>query len=125
ANHFLKTSVLANKKKILGFSLEALEAMKRFSWPGNARQLKNEVERVVAFTENEWIEPKDLDPEIMASSAPIPAKTTSLKEREKYIILETLEEHAWNIVQTDKALDLTRNGLYGKMKMHGIRKNST
>ena len=122
ATHFLKTSLLANKKKILGFTPETLESLKRYIWPGNARQLKNEVERVVALTEREWIHPEDLDPEISASKEAPPPKTETLKEREKQIILEALEHHNWNILQTARALGLTRNGLYGKMKMHGVRK---
>lgn len=122
AAHFLKTSPLANKKRVLGFAPEALEALKRYAWPGNARQLKNEVERLVAFTEEEWIRVEDLDPEVRTGQEGAPPKTSTLKEREKQVILEALEQHNWNILQTARALGLTRNGLYGKMKMHGVRK---
>jgi DNA-binding NtrC family response regulator len=98
--------------------------MKKYGWPGNVRQLKNEVERVVAFAQSEWIKPEDLDAEIRDfEKAAAPTKGT-LKERERRIILEALKEHHWNILQTARSLGLTRNGLYGKMKLHGITQKS-
>ncbi len=122
ATHFLRTSLLASRKRILGFTPETVECFKRYEWPGNARQLKNEVERVVALTEKEWIPLDEVDPEIRTGKEFPARKTETLKEREKQIILEALQKNKWNILQTAKALGLTRNGLYGKMKMHGVSK---
>ncbi|MCI0441832.1 two-component system response regulator, partial [bacterium] len=124
ASHFIKTAAAAARKKISGFTPEAMELMKKYGWPGNVRQLKNEVERVVAFAQTEWIKPEDLDAEIREfERAPAITKGT-LKEREKKIILDALREHKWNILRTAKSLGLTRNGLYGKMKLHGIKNQS-
>lgn len=124
ASHFIKTAAAAARKKISGFTPEAMELMKKYGWPGNVRQLKNEVERVVAFAQTEWIKPDDLDAEIREfERAPAITKGT-LKEREKKIILDALREHKWNILRTAKSLGLTRNGLYGKMKLHGIKNQS-
>jgi DNA-binding NtrC family response regulator len=124
ASHFLKTTAASAKKKIVGFAPEAVELIKKYSWPGNVRQLRNEVERVVAFAQTEWIKADDLDAEIREfERAPAITKGT-LKEREKKIILDALREHKWNILQTAKSLGLTRNGLYGKMKLHGIKNQS-
>lgn len=124
ASHFIKTAAAAARKKVSGFTPEAMELMKKYGWPGNVRQLKNEVERVVAFAQTEWIKPEDLDAEIREfERAPTITKGT-LKEREKKIILDALREHKWNILRTAKSLGLTRNGLYGKMKLHGIKNQS-
>lgn len=124
ASHFIKTAAAAARKKISGFTPEAMELMKKYGWPGNVRQLKNEAERVVAFAQTEWIKPEDLDAEIREfERAPAITKGT-LKEREKKIILDALREHKWNILRTAKSLGLTRNGLYGKMKLHGIKNQS-
>ncbi len=123
-SHFLKTTASAARKKINGFAPEAMELMKKYGWPGNVRQLKNEVERVVAFAQTEWIRPEDLDAEILDfERAPAITKGT-LKEREKKIILDALRENKFNILRTAKSLGLTRNGLYGKMKLHGIKNQS-
>jgi transcriptional regulator with GAF, ATPase, and Fis domain/serine/threonine protein kinase/Tfp pilus assembly protein PilF len=124
ASHFIKTAAAAARKKISGFTPEATELIKKYAWPGNVRQLKNEVERVVAFAQTEWIKPDDLDAEIREfERAPAITKGT-LKEREKKIILDALRDHKWNILRTAKSLGLTRNGLYGKMKLHGIKNQS-
>jgi transcriptional regulator with GAF, ATPase, and Fis domain len=124
ASHFIKTTASAARKKINGFAPEAMELMKKYGWPGNVRQLKNEVERVVAFAQTEWIRPEDLDDEIKEfERAPAITKGT-LKEREKKILLDALRENKWNILRTAKSLGLTRNGLYGKMKLHGIKNQS-
>jgi DNA-binding NtrC family response regulator len=124
ASHFIKTAAAAARKKISGFSPEALELMKKYGWPGNVRQLKNEVERVVAFAQSEWIKPEDLDAEIRDFEKTAAPTKGTLKERERRIILEALKEHQWNILQTARSLGLTRNGLYGKMKLHGITQKS-
>ncbi|MCI0441710.1 sigma 54-interacting transcriptional regulator, partial [bacterium] len=43
ASHFIKTAAAAARKKISGFTPEAMELIKKYGWPGNVRQLKNEV----------------------------------------------------------------------------------
>jgi transcriptional regulator of acetoin/glycerol metabolism len=101
-----------------------MELMKKYAWPGNVRQLKNEAERVVAFAQTEWIKPEDLDAEIREFERTPAITKGTLKEREKKIILDALREHKWNILRTAKSLGLTRNGLYGKMKLHGIKNQS-
>lgn len=120
ATHFLKGAITANKKKILGLTPEAFELLKNYDWPGNVRQLKNEIERVVALTKSEWILPGEFSSEIQEVAKTPVGKEGTLREKEKEIILERLHENKWNIFHTAKSLGLTRNGLYGKMKLHGI-----
>jgi Nif-specific regulatory protein len=119
ASHFLKNAVTAARKKIVGYSPEALDLLKGYLWPGNVRQLKNEVERAVALTRNEWIQAEDLSPELRETIRAVPEEAT-LREAEKGLIVERLKHYKWNIFHTAKSLGLTRNGLYGKMKLHGI-----
>lgn len=120
ASHFLKSAVTVARKKILGLTPEALELLKSYDWPGNVRQLKNEIERVVALTNSEWIHPGEFSSEIQEVAKTPLGKEGTLREKEKEIILERLHENKWNIFHTAKSLGLTRNGLYGKMKLHGI-----
>ena len=49
ANHFLKKYANAAQKSILRIRPESLEALKKFDWPGNVRQLENTIERAVAM----------------------------------------------------------------------------
>lgn len=123
-SNFLDAANKASGRKIAGFIPETLDLLKQYSWPGNIRQLKNEVERVVALAQTDWIKPEDLDEEVRESQKlDLPLKGT-LRERERQFIADSLEENNWNIVQTAKSLGLTRNGLYGKMKLHGIPRKS-
>lgn len=79
---------------------------------------------MVALAQTDWIKPEDLDEEVRESQKlDLPLKGT-LRERERQFIADSLEENNWNIVQTAKSLGLTRNGLYGKMKLHGIPRKS-
>ncbi|HEX4855296.1 MAG TPA: sigma-54 dependent transcriptional regulator [Limnobacter sp.] len=60
ALRFLKTSASAQQKKVKGFSPDAMKALRRYSFPGNVRELQNVVERAVVFTNTELITPTDL-----------------------------------------------------------------
>lgn len=121
---FLDAANKTSGRGIVGFTSEALDLLKAYSWPGNIRQLKNEVERVVALAQADWIKPEDLDEELRASQKLDTPKKGTLRDRERQVIIESLDENKWNIVQTARILGLTRNGLYGKMKLHGIPKKS-
>lgn len=125
AAHFLKASSALAEKKVLGFRKEAIDAMKQYDWPGNVRELKNEIERVVAFTDESWIGPKELDPHLLSGSQPKRRSfdANTLKEIEKKVLLERLDECEWNIMKAARSLGLTRNGLYSKMKQFGIARS--
>jgi two-component system, NtrC family, response regulator PilR len=69
ANHFLKKYAHAAQKGILRISQESLEALKRFDWPGNVRQLENTIERAVAMENGEELR-IDLDADHPQAHAP-------------------------------------------------------
>jgi DNA-binding NtrC family response regulator len=58
--HFIKKSNEENNKKVKGIRAEALDWMVNYDWPGNIRELENLVERLVALTPHEYIEPREL-----------------------------------------------------------------
>jgi DNA-binding NtrC family response regulator len=59
-DHFVKKYNDENNKKVKGLSPDTLEWMVRYEWPGNVRELENLIERMVALTSNEWIQPAEL-----------------------------------------------------------------
>jgi two-component system response regulator AtoC len=73
--HFIKKTNEENGKRVKGVSEEALAWMTQYDWPGNVRELENLIERMVALTPNEYIQPREL---------PFPSlgtpKTNGLKE---------------------------------------------
>jgi Nif-specific regulatory protein len=124
ASRFLKEALLTTARRIIGFSPDTIEIMKKYRWPGNARQLKSEIERMVAVSHEEWIRPNDLDPQIQkhaeTSVQQEEASGSTLRQIEKDLILRRLEEHRWSVISTARSLGLSRHGLYSKMRRHSI-----
>ncbi|NLQ18520.1 sigma-54-dependent Fis family transcriptional regulator [Marinomonas sp. M1K-6] len=60
AQQFLQQLAIAQGKVVKGFSVEALTLIRRYSFPGNVRELQNVVERALAFCEDDWIQPRHL-----------------------------------------------------------------
>jgi DNA-binding NtrC family response regulator len=73
--HFIKKINEENGKKVKGVSEEALAWMTQYDWPGNVRELENLIERMVALTPNEYIQPRELP-----FSSPERPRTNGLKE---------------------------------------------
>jgi DNA-binding NtrC family response regulator/tetratricopeptide (TPR) repeat protein len=134
AKYFLKESCKRTNKHIV-FGVEALKMIGTYDWPGNVRQLKNEIERMVAFaSENDIIGKKHLSSEIVQATAILKPsgqlleKSTSIQfqpgmsldeilmQMEKEIILRTLKECRGNIRRTSSILGISRKGLYDKIK---------
>ncbi len=117
-----------NNFKPKKFSEDAIEAMVKYQWKGNVRELKNVVERSIVMTEGETIQKKDLPEQIRGETQiyfPDAKEIKSLKEfrdlAEKEFILSKLEENNWNISQTAREIDTPRSNLYKKLEHYGIK----
>ena len=129
ARHFLNKFNTAFNKKILGFSEKTLDALTRYHWPGNIRELENLIERIVVLSPNsEKIDLKKIPLEILMSSKQdiqgLEKKRGGLikirEAIEKRIILNVLEATQWNQTETAKILKINRNTLLQKAKQLGI-----
>jgi two-component system nitrogen regulation response regulator NtrX len=127
-DYFCRTFAEENNFKIKKFTDEAVEAMLKYSWKGNVRELKNVVERLIIMTESDVIERKDLPEKIRGDVQvylPEASKIKNLKEfrdlSERNFILAKLEENEWNISQTARAIDTPRSNLYKKLEQYGIK----
>ena len=117
-----------NNFKPKQFAPDAVEAMKKYQWKGNVRELKNVVERLIIMTEGDTIKKKDLPEQIRGETQiyfPDAKEIKSLKEfrdlAEKEYILSKLEENNWNISQTAREIDTPRSNLYKKLEHYGIK----
>ena len=63
ANAFLGRYAAENKKKLTGFTKEAVKALQEYPWPGNVRELENRLKRAVIMAEGNKITPADLEME--------------------------------------------------------------
>jgi two-component system response regulator HupR/HoxA len=113
-----------------------------YDWPGNVRQLCNEVRRIVAYSESgQIVTPDLLSPEIVRASReaefelpsqkkvaePSAASTEgktiaeAVTELERQMIQDSLRRSSGNIARAAKELGLTRRGLYMKMDRLNFR----
>jgi DNA-binding NtrC family response regulator len=120
ANAFLKRFAAQANRDISGFSDEAAERLRSFDWPGNVRQLQNEVQRAVLLCEGKQVEGVDLS---ITSATNEPAGDTSftlLEGVERNTIVQMLKETGGNKLETAKRLGIGRQTLYNKIKAYGI-----
>ena len=127
-DYFSKNFAQENNFKVKKFSPSAMEAMLKYPWKGNVRELKNVVERIMIMSSSEEIEKKDLPQHIRGEAnffLPEVSVLKSLKEfrdlAEKEFILAKLEENDWNISQTAREIDTPRSNLYKKLEHYGIK----
>ena len=95
AYHFLKLFCRKTGKRIEGFSDEALENMINYDWPGNVRQLKNEVERQVIMAENTTLEMPYLRDHLqkgqLEKDDPVPETLKELKTVKKNLMAKVID----------------------------------
>ena len=110
------------KKKIAGFSREALLSLEQYHWPGNVRELENRIRRAVTLTDNLRIAPEDLD---LEEPKDVPAGPTLKEARdavEKRIIEQTLAKTGGNITKAATILAVSRPTLHDLLSRHEIKK---
>jgi len=116
---------------------ETLELLAQYWWPGNVRQLRNEIQRLVALSRaGEGIGPEHLSPEITSAAirqqravtdlprlvvrAPVTSLAEAVDGLEREIIEATLHQSSGNISEAARTLGLTRRGLYLKLRRLGF-----
>lgn len=127
AGHFLKRYAQEYRVQAPGFTQDALDALSSYNWPGNIRELENEIQRVVIQADGHWIEATDLSPrvrKIEGTVARIAPKPGTLKEMmdqvERWLIAEALREHGGNKTKTAATLGITREGLHKKLAKFSV-----
>jgi DNA-binding NtrC family response regulator len=119
ATAFLKRYDAQAGRNISGFSDAASEALRAFDWPGNVRQLQNEIQRAVLMCDGNRVEERDLSITAAATAKENP-DLTLMEAMERNTILQMLKETGGNKLETAKRLGIGRQTLYNKIKMYGI-----
>ena len=119
ANAFLKRYGSQAGREITGFTPEAADALRAFDWPGNIRQLQNEIQRAVLMCEGATVDVRDLSITTMMKQKENP-DLTLMEAMERNTIIQMLKETGSNKLETAKRLGIGRQTLYNKIKIYGI-----
>ena len=125
-DHFLDKFNKNGTKHIEGVEPNALEALMKYNWPGNIRELENTIERAFAVATGSKITESDLPPEIVDEDSiteAMPCK--SVNEFERMLILRTLLKNKNNYQDAAKDLNMSLSTLYRKVKKHDIQTKDT
>ena len=122
-------------RRVAGVTPEAMARLSAYAFPGNVRELENEVRRLLALAEDgAFITVRDLSPEVAHASAPVVRDTDplaalpgdSLKEKvealEARLVCATLDRCHWNHSKAARELGLSRVGLANKIRRYDIRR---
>jgi len=121
--HFLEAFAAEYGQQVKQISPDAIRMLQKHAWPGNIRELKNVLERLVIMTPERVISPSDL-------AMPHAERAdyfafNSLKDArdmfEKDFICRKLEENGWNISKTADVLEIERSNLHRKIKAYNIQ----
>jgi len=145
--HFAKRTSEEHNLKPKRFDPRAMEAMQRYRWRGNIRELRNTIERLMIMSPGDVVRVEDLPAEIRGESSsrlapvaelgasapqarpepsgtatPPPGTLREFKEAaERAFLVDKLRENNWNISKTAEALDTPRSNLYKKLEQYGIK----
>ena len=118
---FLNRYAVEAKKKLTGFTPEAVDALESYDWPGNVRELENKIKRAVVMAEGKRVKPEDLD---MVDGGP--KQGIGLKEAreaiERKLVLSALARNQDNMTKAAEDLGVSRPTLYELMEKLGIKK---
>ena len=135
---FLVEFTTRNRPDVRGISGEALQALENYRWPGNIRELRNVVERVVALSAGPEVQLRDLpesirlnigQPNVLSMRAEPIAPTSGIsagslneakEEAEIRRILQALQKHNNNRLRAAAELGISRMGLYKKLHRYGL-----
>jgi Nif-specific regulatory protein len=119
AGMFLERYAVQLGKRIAGLGPAALDTLRRHPWPGNVRQLRNEIERAAILCDGAIVE--ELGVGVPAATSPAPGPVPTLEEAERRHIESALREHDGNILATARAIGVSRGLLYRKIARYGIK----
>lgn len=133
ARYFANQFCQENNKQLLDFSIDAVEALNQYAWPGNIRELSNAIEYAVIMSKGLFIYSQDLPAHVIANKKmpnlspnfnDYDSLGTTLKEKvknyEKELIINELKFHNGHRENTAKSLGVSKRTLLYKMQEYEI-----
>lgn len=132
AIHFLDKYTKRIGKEVPGITDESMKILEQYDWPGNVRQLENEIERAVTLAEpGSFIKPGDFSDEVRRFMENIrtinmlsgkKSLKDAIEELERKMIQDCMEACGWNQTQAAKELGLSRQGLIKKLSRYNLNR---
>ena len=117
AEFFMRHFSEEYRKPVRGFNNLAAVSLQKYPWPGNIRELRNCIRRAVLLSADGWISPEELNLDLTVGRE----ETASiLEEKEKQLLLRTLEEAEGNRARAARILGISRTSLYEKLRKYRI-----
>lgn len=124
-DNFIALSNRELERNVKSISPEAKAVLQQYDWPGNLRELKNVIKRMVLLTRSEVAGIESLPEEMLLSINNLPKQNNSdLKQineaNEKEMIVKTLQQVKFNKSKAAQLLNIDRKTLYSKIERYGI-----
>ncbi|HVM97181.1 MAG TPA: sigma-54 dependent transcriptional regulator [Candidatus Acidoferrales bacterium] len=122
--HFLDRLTRRSGKRVAGFSLQALEQLASYDFPGNVRELENEIERAFALADEDFfITPDLLSPKFnrKATTAGSDTLHEAVERLEARYLQEALAKHSGNQTRAAAELGISRRALFDKLQKYGVK----
>lgn len=135
--HFLRQVCQSLDRRVKGFSKEAMEILINYKWPGNIRELKNTIERLVLMTDEDLLSSEKLtdiiDEDRNGRGITVPltneelkrakskAREKATKDIEKIFIIEALARNDWNITKAAEDTGMQRTNFQALIKKFNIK----
>lgn len=133
--HFVSVTNEHRRRDVSGVEDEAMQALQAYHWPGNIRQLRNVIERVVVLKAGGMIELADLPPRVRKARGAVVlgslaepqlppdgiALRDAVEQFENALILQALERTGWNKNRAANILKMNRTTLVEKLKKKDIK----
>ncbi len=122
--HFLERFNIEMGKNVEGIAESAMRLLLDYGWPGNARELRNVIERAMVVTKGKMILEADLSLPQAPGVSLSDGRGKSLSEMEKEHICRILHENRWNIIRSAQVLGIDRVTLYNKIRKYELKKET-
>jgi DNA-binding NtrC family response regulator len=118
ANHYVNFFSQKYHSRNMQISEEGMNKVIHYSWPGNIRELKHQMEKAVIMTNSSVLSEKDIlvEPSVRFSQT----NSLNLAENEKILISKAIEKNHQNYTKAAEELGITRRTLYNKIKHYEL-----
>ena len=128
-DHFIREFAAKNNKQVEGITPDAVNILMAYDWPGNIRELRNTIEKMVVLARGSRLTARDVPPNIRkdagssygggaVSGRVAVAPASSLAEAEKAMIYAAIKQHGGNRTKAAESLGISRRTLHRKLRRY-------